>query len=70
LGRTRILKHLPGVLDTQAELMAVRNPLKQTMMVMQSVKTTFDSKVVSIEDLIHRFNEIIDPIASTNKETI
>jgi peptide methionine sulfoxide reductase MsrA len=41
--------------------MAVRNPLKQTMMVMQSVKTTFDSKVVSIEDLIHRFNEIIDP---------
>jgi peptide-methionine (S)-S-oxide reductase len=27
----------------------------------ECVKTTFDSKVVSIEDLIHRFNEIIDP---------
>jgi peptide methionine sulfoxide reductase MsrA len=32
-------------------------------------QNNLDSKVVSIEDLIHRFNEIIDP-ASTNKETI
>jgi hypothetical protein len=44
-----------------AELMAVRNPLKQTDGYAECVKTTFDSKVVSIEDLIHRFNEIIDP---------
>jgi peptide-methionine (S)-S-oxide reductase len=29
---------------------------------MQSVKTSFDSKVVSIEDLIHYFLEIIDHI--------
>jgi peptide-methionine (S)-S-oxide reductase len=65
----RILKHLPGVLDTPGRANGCTKPLKQTMMVM-SVKTTFDSKVVSIEDLIHRFNEIIDPIASTNKETI
>jgi peptide-methionine (S)-S-oxide reductase len=27
----------------------------------ECVKTTFDSKVVSIEDLIHYFKEIIDP---------
>jgi peptide-methionine (S)-S-oxide reductase len=59
--KARILKHLPGVLDTQAgRANGCTKPLKQTMMVM-SVKTTFDSKVVSIEDLIHRFNEIIDP---------
>jgi peptide-methionine (S)-S-oxide reductase len=59
LGRTRILKHLP--VPKPAELMAVRNPLKQTDGYAECVKTTFDSKVVSIEDLIHRFNEIIDP---------
>jgi peptide-methionine (S)-S-oxide reductase len=28
---------------------------------MQNVSTTFDSKVVSIEDLIITFKEIIDP---------
>jgi peptide methionine sulfoxide reductase MsrA len=31
------------------------------MMVMQKCQNNLDSKVVSIEDLIHRFNEIIDP---------
>jgi hypothetical protein len=38
LGRTRILKHLPGVLDTQAgRANGCTKPLKQTMMVMQNV---------------------------------
>jgi peptide methionine sulfoxide reductase MsrA len=65
-GRTRILKHLPGVLDTQAGRANCN----------EITKTDYDGyadvskQPVSIEDLIHRFNEIIDPIASTNKETI
>jgi peptide-methionine (S)-S-oxide reductase len=62
LGRTRILKHLPGVLDTQAG--RANGCTKSTKTdydgYAECVKTTFDSKVVSIEDLIH-FNEIIDP---------
>jgi peptide-methionine (S)-S-oxide reductase len=41
--------------------MALRNPLKAYDGYAECVKTTFDSKVVSIEDLIHYFKEIIDP---------
>jgi peptide-methionine (S)-S-oxide reductase len=54
LGVQEFLKHLPGVLET-GKLVTLRNPLKQPDGYAECVKTSFDSKVVSIEDLIHYF---------------
>jgi peptide-methionine (S)-S-oxide reductase len=52
----------PVVLDTQTgRANGCTKSTKTDYDGYECVKTTFDSKVVSIEDLIHRFNEIIDP---------
>jgi peptide-methionine (S)-S-oxide reductase len=68
-GVQEFLKHLPGVLETQAG--RANGFTKSTKTAYdgysECVKTTFDSKVVSIEDLIHYFLEIIDPY-SINKQ--
>ena len=62
-GVQEFLKHLPGVLETQAG--RANGLTKSTKTAYdgyaECVKTTFDAKVVSIEDLIHYFLEIIDP---------
>jgi peptide-methionine (S)-S-oxide reductase len=62
-GVQEFLKHLPGVLETQAgRANGFTNSTKTAYDgYAECVKTTFDSKVVSIEDLIHYFLEIIDP---------
>jgi peptide-methionine (S)-S-oxide reductase len=57
LGVQEFLKQLPGVLDTQAG--RANGLTKSTKTAYdgyaECVKTSFDSKVVSIEDLIHYF---------------
>jgi peptide-methionine (S)-S-oxide reductase len=62
-GVQEFLKHLPGVLETQAG--RANGLTKSTKTAYdgyaECVKTTFDSKIISIEDLIHYFLEIIDP---------
>ncbi|WP_158838057.1 peptide-methionine (S)-S-oxide reductase [Polaribacter sp. L3A8] len=62
-GVQEFLKHLPGVLETQAG--RANGATKSTKTTYDSyaecVKTTFDPQLVSIEDLIHHFLEIIDP---------
>ncbi|MFT5964111.1 MAG: peptide-methionine (S)-S-oxide reductase [Flavobacterium sp.] len=62
-GVQEFLKHIPGVLDTQAG--RANGFTKSTKTAYdgyaECVKTSFDSKVVSIEDLIHYCIEIIDP---------
>ena len=62
-GVQEFLKHIPGVLETQAG--RANGLTKSTKTAYdgyaECVKTSFDSKVVSIEDLIHYFLEIIDP---------
>lgn len=62
-GVQEFLKHLPGVLETLAG--RANGFTKSTKTVYdgyaECVKVTFDSKIVSIEDLIHYFLEIIDP---------
>jgi peptide-methionine (S)-S-oxide reductase len=56
LGVQEFLKQLPGVLDTQAgRANGLTNPLTAYDGYAECVKTSFDSKVVSIEDLIHYF---------------
>jgi peptide-methionine (S)-S-oxide reductase len=62
-GVQEFLKHLPGVLGTQAgRANGFTRSTKTTYDgYAECVKTTFDSEVVSIEDLIHYFIEIIDP---------
>ena len=62
-GVQEFLKHLPGVLKTQAG--RANGLTKSTKSAYdgyaECVKTTFNSNVVSIEDLIHYLLEIIDP---------
>ncbi len=62
-GVQEYLKHLPGVIETQAG--RANGLTKSTKTAYdgyaECVKTTFDPKVVSIEDLIHYLLEIIDP---------
>ncbi|RXP60894.1 peptide-methionine (S)-S-oxide reductase [Lutibacter sp. HS1-25] len=62
-GVQEFLKHLPGVVETQAG--RANGATKSTKTAYdgyaECVKTVFDAKVVSIEDLIHYFLEIIDP---------
>jgi peptide-methionine (S)-S-oxide reductase len=62
-GVQEFLKHLPGVLETQAG--RANGVTKSTKAAYdgyaECVKTSFDSKVVSIENLIHYLQEIIDP---------
>lgn len=62
-GVQEFLKHLPGVLRTQAG--RANGLTKSTKTAYdgyaECVKTTFDPKLVSIEDLIHYLLEIIDP---------
>ena len=62
-GVQEFLKHLPGVLETQAG--RANGSTKSTKTAYdgyaECVKTTFDARIVSIEDLIHYFLEIIDP---------
>ena len=62
-GVQEFLKHLPGVHETQAgRANGFTNSTKTAYDgYAESVKTTFDPKVVSIEDLIHYLLEIIDP---------
>ena len=64
-GVQEFLRHLPGVLETQAgRANGFTNSTKTAYDgYAECVKTTFDSKVVSIEDLIHYFLEIIDPFS-------
>ena len=54
-GVQEFLKHIPGVLDTQAgRANGFRKSTKTAYDgYAECVKTNFDSKVVSIEDLIH-----------------
>ena len=62
-GVQEFFKHLPGVIETQAG--RANGITKSTKTAYdgyaECVKTTFDTKVVSIEDLIHYLLEIIDP---------
>ena len=62
-GVQEFLKHIPGVLNTQAG--RVNGFTKSTKTAYdgyaECVKTTFDANIISIEDLIHYFLEIIDP---------
>ncbi|MFK7946846.1 MAG: peptide-methionine (S)-S-oxide reductase [Saprospiraceae bacterium] len=62
-GVQEFLKYLSGVVETEAG--RVNGLTKSTKTAYdgyaECVKTTFDAKVVSIEDLIHYFLEIIDP---------
>jgi peptide-methionine (S)-S-oxide reductase len=62
-GVQEFLKHLPGVLETQAGRANGSTKSTQTAYdgYAECVKTTFDTKVISIEDLIQYFLEIIDP---------
>ena len=62
-GVQEFLKYLPGVLETQAgRANGTTNSTKTAYDgYAECVKTTFDAKVVSMEDLIHCFLEIIDP---------
>lgn len=62
-GVQEFLKHLPGVLKTQAGRANGSSKSTKTAYdgYAECVKTTFDSKLVSIEDLIHYLLEIIDP---------
>jgi len=62
-GVQEFLKYVPGVIETQA---GRANGLTKTTKTAydgyaECVKTVFDSKVVSMEELIHYFLEIIDP---------
>jgi len=62
-GVQEFLKHLPGVLETQA---GRANGLTKSTKTdydgyAECVKTTFDPKLISVEDLIHYLLEIIDP---------
>ncbi|MBU2997922.1 peptide-methionine (S)-S-oxide reductase [Cellulophaga baltica] len=62
-GVQEFFKHIPGVLDTQA---GRANGFSQSTKTAydgyaECVKTTFDAKIVSVEDLIHYLLEIIDP---------
>jgi peptide-methionine (S)-S-oxide reductase len=54
-GVQEFLKHLPGVLETQAGRANGWSTKTAYDGYAECVKTTFDSKVVSIEDLIHYF---------------
>jgi peptide-methionine (S)-S-oxide reductase len=62
-GVQEFLKHVPGVLKTKAG--RANGFTKSTKTAYdgyaECVKVAFDSKVVSIESLIHYFLEIIDP---------
>jgi peptide-methionine (S)-S-oxide reductase len=62
-GVQEFLKHLPGVLKTQAgRVNGCTNSTKTTYDgYAECVKTTFDSKVISIENLMFYLLEIIDP---------
>ncbi|MDG1821782.1 MAG: peptide-methionine (S)-S-oxide reductase [Flavobacteriaceae bacterium] len=62
-GVQEFVKHLPGVLKTQAGRANGAIESKNTAYdgYAECVKADFDAKVVSIENLIHYFLEIIDP---------
>ena len=62
-GVQEFLKHLPGVLETQAgRANGTTNSTKSPYDgYAECVKTTFDPNVLSIEALINYFLEIIDP---------
>ena len=62
-GVQEFLKYIPGILETQAGrangiTKSTKTPYDGFA---ECVKTTFDTKVISIEDLIHHLLEIIDP---------
>ena len=68
-GVQEFLKHLPGVINTEA---GRANGLTKSTNTdydgyAECVKTVFDTSIVTIEDLIHYFLEIIDPY-SINKQ--
>ena len=62
-GVQEFLKYIPGVLDTEAG--RANGVTKSTKTAYdgfaECVKTVFDTKVISVEDLIHHLLEIIDP---------
>ena len=62
-GVQEFMKHLPGVVATQAG--RVNGTTQSTQApydgYAECVKTTFDPKLVTLEELIHYFFEIIDP---------
>ena len=62
-GVQEFLKHLPGVIGTQAGRANGTTHSTKTAYdgYAECVKTTFDAKLVSIEELIHYLLEIIDP---------
>ncbi|QVY66957.1 peptide-methionine (S)-S-oxide reductase [Polaribacter sp. Q13] len=62
-GVQEFLKYIPGVLETQAGrangiTKSTKTPYDGFA---ECVKTVFDPKVISVEDLIHHLIEIIDP---------
>lgn len=62
-GVQEFLKHIPGVLNTQAGRANGSTTSTKTTYdgYAECVKTTFDPNIISIKDLIHYFLEIIDP---------
>ncbi|WP_341222040.1 peptide-methionine (S)-S-oxide reductase [Polaribacter atrinae] len=62
-GVQEFLKQLPGVVDTQAG--RVNGATKSTKTAYdgyaECIKTNFNPKIISVEDLIHHLLEIIDP---------
>ncbi|WP_218598579.1 peptide-methionine (S)-S-oxide reductase [Polaribacter sp. NJDZ03] len=62
-GVQEFLKYIPGILETQAGrangiTKSTKTPYDGFA---ECVKTTFNAKIVSVEDLIHHLLEIIDP---------
>ncbi|MFT4646067.1 MAG: peptide-methionine (S)-S-oxide reductase [Planctomycetota bacterium] len=62
-GVQEFFKHIPGVLKTQAGRANGLTDSTKTAYdgYAECVKTSFDAKLVTIEDLIHYFLEIIEP---------
>jgi peptide-methionine (S)-S-oxide reductase len=62
-GVQEFLRHLPGVVDTQAGRANGTSQSTNTAYdgYAECVKTTFDPKLISIEELIQYLFEIIDP---------
>ena len=62
-GVQEFLKHIPGVLNTQAgRANGLTNSTKTAYDgYAECVKTDFNSKIISVENLVHHLIEIIDP---------
>ena len=70
-GVQEFLKHIPGIMETEAGRANGSTMSTKTAYdgYTECVKTTFNAKLVSIEDLIHYLLEIIDPYSINQQGT-